>query len=315
MRNIIYLVMDNQQYVKECIASINSFLRMLNQEQEQVRIVIYTNMAKQFVCFNGDPIILVKEIDDETKTIWLGSHRYIYRLKIRALIDFVETYHETAILIDTDTFFIADAGLLFKKIESKKVALMDYIENRLKDIINPQQGSCKRKNISKFFYEIYYRGKIAAGRNEYLFAEDMQLWNSGIVGVHHSHLEYLYEALELNDYMLDHYQLRTTEQVALSCVLQYRCGIESSDDAVFHYWFMKEARYLVEAALGLPVDYEAKHLSSPVIEMMDHLSRIVDYESLADHITQLVKTTKRQKLQGLFDIIPPECYFGKRLRE
>ena len=99
MKNLVYLALDSERFVKETLTSVYSFARLKDDETEQYRIVIYTNMPEAFTdAARLMPSVVIKEVDDELRQRWLGCNKYIYRSKMCALLDCVETFFEPSML-------------------------------------------------------------------------------------------------------------------------------------------------------------------------------------------------------------------------
>jgi len=104
--------------------------------------------------------------------------------------------------------------------------------------------------------------QLIDGVTAYKTNPDMDMRNSGIICINYSDIHLLKEALTLCDYIYSNYNLRESEQVALSLVFQNSKTVKSAEDVVFHYWFIKEARYILEnyfyfneSKYNLPVNY------------------------------------------------------------
>lgn len=317
MKNLVYLVLNNEQVAKEAIASIHSFFQVMEKSLDQYRIVIYTNIPEKFDApcrKNFKNQVIIKEIDENMMVQWSGMPKYIYRGKILVLINFLETYGEPAIFIDTDTFFMSDPTPLFRKVENKRF-LMNYVECSLKELISANGAKGKKNKPHEFFRLIYHEKKLTVKGRHYDILEEMPQWNSGVIGAHPIFVNCLYEALALSDYVWETHRLRTAEQFALGFIFQLYGTIESADEVVFHYWFTKEARYLVENALGVQSVYEKKYVGTEILQTIEQLTQPGSQDDLIKNILHLSRKHWKQNFSSLFNVISAESYMGKRLRE
>jgi hypothetical protein len=62
------------------------------------------------------------------------------------------------------------------------------------------------------------------------------MWNSGIVGLHHTHSRLFPQILEITDLLHPHTQAHTTEQFAFGIVLSRNSYLRPTHDIVEHYW-------------------------------------------------------------------------------
>ena len=312
MNNIVYLALDSEAVCRETEVSIHSLLHVLQSRTEPYRIIVYTNMTSCVTELRSTPGIelIIIRLDGERLISWRGPDNYVYRAKILALSDFMETYGEAAIFVDSDTFFKSDPSPLFLRLNSG-VFLMNYEENRLDEMVRSKDG--KTGGVHRFFHDIYRRRRLDAPCGSYKIAEDMTLWNSGIIGLPFSEKNLLREALSLSDRVYAQYRLRTAEQFALAYILQSNGTVERGDAIVFHYWFLKEARYLLERFLGLPVEISAKHIGTPLAEEIQNLP-LPEYEQLPEYTAELSQKRWGTRFSSILSVISPESKTGKLLR-
>ena len=72
------------------------------------------------------------------------------------------------------------------------------------------------------------------------------MWNAGVIGMNSSQKNLLDTILWLSDVMYEKYQKHVMEQLAFSYCLQTNHTIKPTDYAIYHYWFFKEFRTVLE---------------------------------------------------------------------
>jgi hypothetical protein len=318
MHNIIYLAMDNIQIVKECAASIFSLHYIIKNEIEKYRIVIYTNLTEEFKKYNLQELFPIEyiQISDALKREWIHDTRYIYKIKIHVLLDFLQKRNQNLVFLDGDTFLLGDIGEMFNILSNHKhVAFMNYPEKNIKQLNEERknQSSGRLRFQEKIYEDLRCSSSLVVEGKSYKIEEDFSFWNSGVLGVTPRMKDCLEEALVLNDYFLKHYKLLTSEQTALSVALSQNYQIIPADHIIYHYWFLKETRYLVEAALNLPLEFEKKYLLSPVIQSLQQNKR-VEYKTLEKQVAYFINKKDHIFLKGLYSTISPSSYLGQSLR-
>lgn len=316
MYNIIYLAMNNVHFVKECAASICSMHYKLNQETAQYHITIYTNLVNEFSKYKLHELFSIEYVmvTDEMRRNWLGDSVYIYKLKIYVLLDFLQKRNESVIFLDCDTFLLGDMSELFDLLSrSKDTALMNYTEKTFPQLRDEKMHSNFHRLQEKMYYDFCQMSTLIIDNNSYEIKEDFGFWNSGVIGLNPEMKDRLADALILNDYILDNYKNITSEQIALSIALSQSCQILATDHIVYHYWFMKEVRYLVETALNMPVEFEKKHAYTAVADMLRKDTKIT-YEMLEEKTAYFLSFKDKIYLKGLYEILPSSCHIGRSLR-
>lgn len=312
MNNLLYCVLDRQSCLRECIASIKSLEKVSANELCNTKITIYTNLIEDFKVLLSTPIsipIEFRHITAEQRIDWVGIKPYPYRAKICTLIDFLESGEESAILIDTDTFFLKESDGLFKKLLKNGTVIMNYPEYSLQHI-------CFKPSINnhRFFLDLMQEKGITVNGKTFACDGSTLFWNSGIIGVTKNALGALCDALILCDTIQENYRLFTSEQIALSFILGQQYNIASGDDTIYHYWFMKEARYFIEAALNIPIDFETKYRNTNVVEYLKTSNSKMEFELLPDLIREQLLKMNYRYITNIYKIINEDTHLGRMLR-
>lgn len=250
MNHIIYLVINNSETAIQCICSLKSLFQNTDSKMQGFfKVLIYTNIPSYFQEYENSPDVTVICLNEEKITQWKGKDNYIYRSKIMVLKHHFLHYTGTAILIDSDTFFVKSPIDLFEKINTDNSSLMYVMENLLGD-----------KN--QYFHEIKYNTKNMVSFHEYLeehhkiidpdtnqcyeMPDQHELWNSGVIGLKSENKDVLDDALNYSDCVYRQFKIRTAEQFAYSYALQNKTKIYACDDVLFHYYFYKDIVLLLQ---------------------------------------------------------------------
>ncbi|MCJ8170313.1 hypothetical protein [Atopomonas sediminilitoris] len=216
-KQFVYLVYgSNPAYHAEARLSILSLLAYQGLAEAE-RIVVYTDCAEPFA---GWPVEVV-HLSADCLQAWMGTAGYQHRRKAKA-IEHALSCAEQSIFVDTDTFFKANANLLWQRL-SKAVWLVDEIEGRWGDDTELNQAFAgfieqHRPSNSRFF-----------------------LVNSGVFGLKAEQRAVVEQALALIDtlYPLAP-RLHTVEQFAFSLALADASRPADAQGVVKHYYSDKD---------------------------------------------------------------------------
>lgn len=210
--------------------------------------------------------IILEVVNEKKLHEWVGPKGYIYRLKIMILLHSIEKYKCPLLLVDCDTIFITSPKDLLKRINDPNFVVLHYIENKLQNKTTLVEKNSQKPLEKKFFKEVVDNGYLDDGTKRYRMNPDMDQWNSGVIGLHHNNAYLLERALILTDYIFKKSEIRVAEQFALSCVFQQEKEVYSADGIVFHYWFFKECRYMLENYYDQSkYDYPSKYMKENVV--------------------------------------------------
>ena len=221
----------------------------------------------------------------------------------------MESGADNAVFVDTDTFFIKDCDNLFQKLDKENTVLMNYLEHNLLQIYSMQYS-----NQNLFFYDLYQNKTLETKNKVFEFDSSVQFFNSGVIGIKKDTIKTLYESLLICDTIFEKYGLFTTEQIALSCAFGQKYHIVTADEFIYHYWFMKEVRYLVEASLGIKSEFEIKHTNTPVIKYLQNINKKIEFLTLKELIRDLFLEMDSKFIQNVYGTITESTNLGRMLR-
>ena len=230
----------------------------------------------------GDLPVELDVVGPATIRTWSGTDGYNHRAKLSALSYLTEKYSGRVVLVDTDTYFVADPARLLQRIGPGH-AVMHAAEGAVGD---DDSGLAPRMGSTPI---------ALPGGGEFCPTPQATLWNSGIVGLHDTDRDVLTDASVLLDELYRRTGAFSVEQFAIGQALARACSVTAVDDVVVHYWGVR--RDFLHARLH---SFEAKHGDSPLPVRAD-ASRSVTAEIPTAHPLDRVRA-KMRRAAGL----PPE---------
>lgn len=285
MNVLLYLAIFKKYIVNESIQSIKSFYAVANQELiRDTKIVVYTDMPSLYSSMKH---LIIEQVTDELYRDWIGPEEYIYRAKIKALQHCLNKYKLATLFVDADTMFIRSPEKIFKNINNQYYYL-NYIENDMRYKVSSIDIS--NNEMTKYFYKTIYTTKYVVGETkEYPITGELINWNSGVIGISYENKQVLNEVLVLSDIIWKNYNLRIAEQFAFSYVFQ-NYQVISAEDTIFHYWFLKESRYLLEDFFGKSnYDEISPHMNDEIIKIIKSMRCYIKcYDAIFKSIVFLI---------------------------
>jgi len=235
MNYLLYLVYGNESYAHEALYSLISYYRLHSKDENKV--LIYTNNSSFFKKYLPDNVIYV-ELTNEQMQQWQGEIKYNHRLKVKVLQHALAHFTGNFLFTDTDTVFTKNISGLFNAIASGTI-LFHKNEGRLID--NP--GGIAKK-MRKFLKR--QNSFLIASRNEYIKMDNtFSVWNSGNIGINNAFAQKLTEVEHLIDSLYTGFRLTIMEQIAFSYIVQETITPVATDDHVYHYWYFKEFKTIL----------------------------------------------------------------------
>ncbi len=178
-------------------------------------MTVYTDLPDDYAGIADD----VVRLGPEEVATWAGPLRHLHRGKILVLKDILERFGETAVLLDTDTFFKEPPERLFERIGPGS-AVMERVE--------PVFHGPTREMLEEALRRDPTLGEIVR-------PDTAVMWNAGVIGLDPAEAGLLGEVLALNDQLYGISRDWYTEQVAFGLVLGRRLELRAADDVVYHY--------------------------------------------------------------------------------
>ncbi|MDR2165990.1 MAG: hypothetical protein LBO79_10340 [Zoogloeaceae bacterium] len=236
---LLYLVYGAETYHQEAFFSVVSALSLLRRARESLEIQVVTDCPD---AYHGLPVT-VRTLDSETRARWSQPSGYHFRMKHALLRDVLETC-ETAVLVDSDTFFRRSPLLL-----PERVAPGHLLCHAIEGVPRGDAAAPGRALIESIW--------AAEG----VTTRESVLLNSGVIGLHASDRGILDRSIALMDrFSRMAREVYILEQLCLSIVAHEKMETRQCEDVVFHYWSRKDIfRAKIAAWLG-------KHRHAPFSE-------------------------------------------------
>lgn len=235
---LVYLVFGPETYHQEAVFSIASALANSSQASErEFDIQVFTDNCAPY----RDLPVRVRPFSDQLRQEWSGPHGYHFRCK-HVVARTVLSESEKAILIDTDTFFHQSPMQLFDRVKP---------DTLLCNALTLRYSDCKETVLYTALAEkLAQRG---------LADDQMNLVNSGVIGLTHNNMHILDQSIALMD---EFFELTpgaiTLEEFCLGVAAYRSLKIEQCPDLIHHYWSRKQLfRAKVHA-------WVAKHARNPL---------------------------------------------------
>lgn len=236
MQTILYQAYGSQDIKNELLFSLVSLLPYTVENQYQ--IIIYTDDEAYFQRpFLSDLRLVFQPLTPERIIEWQGEDKFVHRLKIKLIEDFLERGGTTGLYLDTDTVFTKNPKPLFEAIREGKFWM------HLKE--GPIQGSKNPlfQKITRFIQNNREHVEDLPYSKAFI---QMMMYNAGLIGFDYRLDSHMSEILKLNDGLYELYPKHIMEQLAFSLVLQQNFDLLEAHPYVFHYWNLKEIRPLLK---------------------------------------------------------------------
>lgn len=303
MGYIVFVAIGDHAIIQESLVSLQTLLKVTDRKfWDSHRVLVYTDMPERYGLFSMNPNIIIETVSQQKAYSWTDGNKYKYKVKICALLDALQRYNSTVVLVDTDTMFLSSPETLFEDINTNRIAILNYAENTLEQIVEREKLRMLPERRD-FFFPLYESGKLQYAGNTYLTPPETGHWNSGVIGLCPAHKGLLLEALHLSDYIFEKYGLRTSEQLALSYVFQNKSALHSSKEVLFHYWPFQECRYILENYFSRSLyDYPRQHMRDFVIRWIQQIRQWdIPYNLLFDLMVCILHYKRKQTQAWNYD--------------
>jgi hypothetical protein len=203
-----------------------SFLTLKKLAPANSRFVIYTDTPEYYQALS--PAMETRILSESQLNEWQGKHKFLWRIKIMAMLDSAQKDSGHLIYLDTDTFALENITPMIQKLETG-TCFMHVCESLLSED--------KAKN--KILMWNQTKNKIFGGM---LVNTQSAMWNAGVVAINaESKISLLTKALQSTDEMCEQkVEPWLIEQFSLSQALASTNKIEACDKWIAHYWGYKK---------------------------------------------------------------------------
>lgn len=230
-KTLAYISFGAAKFLEESLFSLLKGLDCC--EGEMPPTIVFTDQPEQFTRVLGSPSwlelrLLTPESRQSCKRPGGSGKADAFRIKMCLMIQLLEEGAEIAVLVDGDTYYLQSPWKLFDGI-GPHAARMHMLEGRLDD------GRKSWDNLRRGVRAYNQTSPLAA---EFPIPADQPVYNSGVIGLHQSHLALFRKALDVFDSLADAgVDERIYEQFAISRVLAPKLSLLASDEILAHYWY------------------------------------------------------------------------------
>nr|WP_121273055.1 hypothetical protein [Pedobacter schmidteae] len=234
-KNLVYLSYGNDAEYRRTVFSILSFCAWCGDCLNTTRIVVYTDALIFFDAYLKDIEVEYVFLSEEQLKEMSGPDDFIHRRKV-AVINFTfEKYPDLdQLFIDSDTFFISPASILFKP-QHKQESFMHIREYRIEEAPTIF-GVFNQQNFPMSFIDYIEQRDFEVGGKNIHFTQQYYSWNSGVLGLSKYFFAYMPDVIRLTDLFFSGSKWFVSEQLAFSFVLQDVTEIKPSGHLIMHYW-------------------------------------------------------------------------------
>ena len=188
--------------------------------------IIYTDKPEYYQYLAA--IAETRILDEAKLADWQGKHKFLWRIKIMAMLDSAQKDPGHLVYVDTDTFALGDLSPMITKLEQGS-CFMHVKESLL--------SNDKAKN-KKLMWQQAQNKKFGG----MLVDQNSAMWNAGVVAINaENKTALLTKALMSTDEMCEQNVERwLIEQFSLSQALSSTGKIERCDQWIAHYWGTKD---------------------------------------------------------------------------
>lgn len=188
--------------------------------------VFYTDRPEYYNFLS--PIVETRLLDEKKINEWQGPHKFLWRIKIMAMLDSAQKDAGHLVYLDTDTFALSDLSSMIAKLDSGSCFM--HVKEKLLS---------KDKAENKKLMWKQTRNKQFGGM---LVDQHSAMWNAGVVAINEKNkIELITKALQSTDQMCEQNIERwLIEQFSLSLALSSSGKLEACDQWIAHYWGNKE---------------------------------------------------------------------------
>ncbi|BCX70984.1 MULTISPECIES: hypothetical protein [Pseudomonas] len=217
---LVYLVFGSETYHQEAVFSIASALAWLRETPDAaLDIQVFSDNPQPYEKLP----VHVRPLDEATRRRWNEPHGYHFRAKHVALRTVLEEF-DTALLIDTDTFFHCSPLKLFERVQPGTLLCNDYYTH---------YGNNKEN--------LLYTALSATLMERGLADDQMMLLNSGVIGLNRQDIQVLDRSIALIDELFPSAPgAYTLEEFCLSVAAYRTLEIKKCPDLIHHYWSRKQ---------------------------------------------------------------------------
>jgi hypothetical protein len=216
VNTLVYLVYGSRRdYQLELTYSVLSAVHWARRSGRELRIALVSDAAQR----RSDLPVETLTFSPAEFAEWTDGGRYRHAAKAYALLRALDEYQGKVALLDTDTFFKTDPGLLFEQVAPGRSVMHNYERPLGED---------------RYLNPILQR--LRGVHTSYPITASTRLFNSGVIGLDYADRALAEDALALMRELYARYPAFNIEQFAFSIVLDRGSQLTDCTTLVRHYF-------------------------------------------------------------------------------
>jgi len=242
MKNVVVLSFGTEKEWKRAIFTVLSFWSWFEGNEQNVRVLIYTDNPEYFASYLKDFKVSYVNISLAEIKKSVEKTGYMYRFKISVVErTFTHYPNDDLLFVDTDTFFIVNPHRLLEELQPGKsfMHLREYtFDEGIYKWLKPSTPATQR--YPRDFINLIENKSFSIANQEIKFNRFQYVWNSGVLGFTNEIVPYLPDVYALTDEFYAKSAWRISEQIAFTLVLNQVTKISEAVKYLNHYWFYKD---------------------------------------------------------------------------
>ncbi len=240
MNIFCYIATNKDVYLNQTIFSIMSLIAIKQNKFD--KIIIFTDLIDSFKSFFENTTLNIEYhlLDKPTIAKWTEPTGNIFKIKLTAFTQIWNMYPEANIIfLDSDTIITNPLSYWFDKI-AQGTSLMNTDEGRLKN--SPTYGIRKT-------YQALKSQSIVIDDKPFDLPEWLHMYNAGVIGMGANSKSLMNKVIAFHDDFHRSTGNYFSEQLSLSYVLTLDSKLETCDDNLIHYWYVKEFQTKIDETI------------------------------------------------------------------
>jgi hypothetical protein len=235
--NLVIQSFGNEKEYRRAIFSILSFMAHTSLENEQRKILVFTDnvdFLKKFL--PGKSLIFIQLTESKIREMQ-GKIKFLHRMKITVIDEAFQYLDGNLIYSDSDSFFTGNPATLFHSLGPANVIMHKHEYEFLKLQHLPLPSG---EPFIRFYNQIISKSFQLPDKSYIEIKPDMSSWNAGVMMLHKNHAKLLPDVYSLTDQFYELTENHASEQFAFSVILQLKNIIGTCDSINYHYWYRTE---------------------------------------------------------------------------
>ena len=222
--HLLYQAYGQKAISHECLLSIYSLMDLYD-DVMNFDITVYTDDPAYLKNRLPEQVQLLFLSEEKIRT-WQGKDRFVHRVKVKVIEDFLTRFPGNLIYADTDTFFLKKIEPLFQRIQNG-----EFLMHELEGTIGEETNLLLR-NIRRHFEK-------PSIKKQFYLPPETTMYNAGLIGLGSRDLNVVKKVEKTTDQLYKLQPKGVMEQLAFNIHLNRAGRIFPASDYLLHYWRIK----------------------------------------------------------------------------